>query len=331
MRISSLFYSAIALRAAVVAAVNFEMTMTVTEHAVVVTDAQGTSPQTEGIVLGDSTVSAITQLSTTSTVSPISSTEGPKTTTVMRTAAKKHMKRQSVSKDSGSPYRKGDLIPVECLSRELDHGEHITDEETGELLYEIFPMCSETGRPLEIPFGLDIDNLRCTISLTDPLYHLWQIYVHQDAPLSCKVGKRKGATFMAPLSVIVSGKLEQSHLDVSTRFALMMSGSFGEGSVFAGGAFSPEPSNTTRVIIGDELPLVFNIRWFDHRLPRSSDRSLRRFLTFFITIASALVGAMISAYYMLVVVFPLRLRRRQQQQRRQPLRGNSDYLYSKTD
>ena len=51
-------------------------------------------------------------------------------------------------------YKYGDPIPVSCLNRTIDNGQHVTDEK-GRLQYVPFPTCNETGRPLELYFGVE--------------------------------------------------------------------------------------------------------------------------------------------------------------------------------
>lgn len=51
-------------------------------------------------------------------------------------------------------YKFGDPIPVACLNRTTDTGEHMTDAQ-GRLEYLPFPTCEETGRPLELYFGVE--------------------------------------------------------------------------------------------------------------------------------------------------------------------------------
>ncbi|KAK8243316.1 hypothetical protein IWZ00DRAFT_513229 [Phyllosticta capitalensis] len=83
-------------------------------------------------------------------------------------------------------YSVGQAVPVECLNRTVDTGEHITDA-SGQLQYVPFPVCNETGKPLELYFGVEQD-LNCTIDfISDPLFHLLEFYIHNDAPLTCRV------------------------------------------------------------------------------------------------------------------------------------------------
>ena len=51
-------------------------------------------------------------------------------------------------------YKYSDPIPVSCLNRTIDTGEHVEDDR-GRLQYIPFPTCNETGRPLELYFGVE--------------------------------------------------------------------------------------------------------------------------------------------------------------------------------
>jgi len=51
-------------------------------------------------------------------------------------------------------YSLGQAILVSCLNRTIDTGEHTTDAQ-GRLEYVPFPTCNETGRPLELYFGVE--------------------------------------------------------------------------------------------------------------------------------------------------------------------------------
>lgn len=109
---------------------------------------------------------------------------------------------QSVTASAVGPlpfYTVGDAIPVSCLNRTIDTGEHVTNEK-GELQYVPFPTCTETGRPLELYFGVEKGMLctrlltviaranvvcidyNCTIEFVDDnFFHLLEFYVHNDA------------------------------------------------------------------------------------------------------------------------------------------------------
>ncbi|PYH93253.1 hypothetical protein BO71DRAFT_441909 [Aspergillus ellipticus CBS 707.79] len=87
---------------------------------------------------------------------------------------------------SNNGYAYGQGIPVTCLNRTIDSGEHITDP-LGKLQYIPFPTCNETNLPLTLPYGTP-STITCTIaSLPDDLYHLLEYYVHSDVPMTCRV------------------------------------------------------------------------------------------------------------------------------------------------
>ncbi|KAL4913262.1 hypothetical protein BDW62DRAFT_205691 [Aspergillus aurantiobrunneus] len=83
-------------------------------------------------------------------------------------------------------YTHGQPMPVTCLNRTIDSGEHITDD-LGKLQFIPFPTCKETSAPLALPYGVS-QSVNCTIdSLPDELYHLLEYYVHSDVPMTCRV------------------------------------------------------------------------------------------------------------------------------------------------
>ncbi|ORY05836.1 hypothetical protein BCR34DRAFT_626791 [Clohesyomyces aquaticus] len=186
-------------------------------------------------------------------------------------------------------YRAGELIPVSCLNRNIETGEHITDA-NDQLQYVPFPTCNETGRPLELFFGVEKD-INCTIDfITDPLFHLLEFYIHNDAPLTCRIPSRplppspkehdykvsdattqEGAlgsqsTLYTPLIIALSGTLQLSHLHVSHDLNLLVHAapkSVAPGTITAASAYSVSAhEKQTRVTIGDSLPLRFSVRWY---------------------------------------------------------------------
>lgn len=73
-------------------------------------------------------------------------------------------------------YRLGDPVPVSCVNRTIDTGEHVTDSE-GRIQYVPFPSCSETGKPLQLYFGRE-GEVNCTIDfIDDTFFHLLEFYV----------------------------------------------------------------------------------------------------------------------------------------------------------
>lgn len=138
-------------------------------------------------------------------------------------------------------YSYGQPMPVTCLNRTIDSGEHITDN-LGKLQYIPFPTCNETFLPLALRYGVT-ETVNCTISsLPDELYHLLEYYVHSDVPLACRVptaplttsaqagsspdAKKSentdlspldnGGPAYTPLTFALQGTLQRSHLHIWT-------------------------------------------------------------------------------------------------------------------
>ncbi|KAF1960603.1 hypothetical protein CC80DRAFT_437656 [Byssothecium circinans] len=186
-------------------------------------------------------------------------------------------------------YNAGEAIPVSCLNRKIETGEHITDA-SGQLQYVPFPTCNETGRPLELFFGVEKD-INCTIDfISDPFFHLLEFYIHNDAPLTCRIPSKplppsvlehdfrvadsstqEGAlgtqsTLYTPLILALAGTLQLSHLHVGNSLNLLVHAapkSVSPGTVDAAAAYSVSShSRNTRVTIGDSLTLEFAVRWY---------------------------------------------------------------------
>ncbi|KAK9473116.1 uncharacterized protein V1510DRAFT_415153 [Dipodascopsis tothii] len=225
-----------------------------------------------------------------------------------------------VEPNRGQPYRRRvDAIPVECMQRQIDTGEHISDD-SGTILYEPFPVCKETGHPLALPYHRDVDTVNCTIALSDHMYHLLQLYIHQDAPWSCRVAQGKGGNQYVPFVVSLGGQLEQSHLDVDGRLNVILTDydaedevsaqRAGDGSVrgYVKAATSYNVNGpTARVIIGDELTLQLSVRWFPSELPHLSSAYVRTTTVVYCLLTAALTF-LVATVYFLGVVFPKRAR-----------------------
>ncbi|KAJ4363101.1 hypothetical protein N0V83_010221 [Neocucurbitaria cava] len=182
-------------------------------------------------------------------------------------------------------YNPGEPIPVSCLNRTIDTGEHITDA-AGQLQYIPFPTCNETGRPLELFFGVEKE-VNCTIDfVTDEFFHLLEFYIHSDAPLSCRIPSKplppsvleneyrvsdqltqEGAlgtqsTLYTPLIIALAGTLQLSHLHVGNYLNLLVHAapkSQSPGTVDAATAYSiASHTRNTKITIGDPLPLSFS-------------------------------------------------------------------------
>ncbi|KAH3673061.1 hypothetical protein WICMUC_003894 [Wickerhamomyces mucosus] len=162
-------------------------------------------------------------------------------------------------------YNHDDLLDIQCIQRQIDNGEHKFDS-NGDIIYSPFPVCAETGQPLSLRYGQG-GFINCTVVLTDELYHLFQLYLHEDAPFSCRIPSNKGInskidkTGYIPLTFNLRGNLEASHLDLDTSLNIILQKS-AKGEVVSSIAYS-SGSETHRYIIGDLLTLQLNVNWFD--------------------------------------------------------------------
>ncbi|KAK1139004.1 hypothetical protein N8T08_001583 [Aspergillus melleus] len=148
---------------------------------------------------------------------------------------------------SRAGYGHGQPMPVTCLNRTIDSGEHITDD-LGKLQYIPFPVCNETSLPLALRYGVP-ETVNCTVnSLPDELYHLLEYYVHSDVPMTCRVptgplspaaasyastedGETVGTELgslaedgpaYTPITFALQGTLQRSHLHIWTDMNVLM-------------------------------------------------------------------------------------------------------------
>ena len=150
-------------------------------------------------------------------------------------------------------YTRGDLMPVSCLNRTIETGEHITDSH-GNLQYIPFPTCNETSLPLAFPYATP-QTQTCTVdSLPDELYHLIEFFVHSDVPLTCRVptypldtssllnnpdntatstgvGSTSDVETWTPFTIAVQGTLQTSHLHLHTNINVLFHTSIEDSSV----------------------------------------------------------------------------------------------------
>ncbi|KXL46907.1 hypothetical protein M433DRAFT_64946 [Acidomyces richmondensis BFW] len=233
-------------------------------------------------------------------------------------------------------YKVGQPIPVSCLNRTTDTGEHITDA-SGQLSYISFPTCNETGRPLELLFGVEKD-INCTIDfIDDPFFHLLEFYVHNDVPLTCRIPTKplppsalkeeyeKGTTdntdgqgslseIYTPMIVALTGTLQLSHLHVSTSLNVLVHAapkSVAPGTIAAATAYSISRDPPTKIVIGDSLPLRFSVRWYPTTSLPSGWAGMGGHLTFSTLVyclISAVASAAICLAYFRGVELPRRLK-----------------------
>ncbi|KAI5777790.1 hypothetical protein EDC01DRAFT_623613 [Geopyxis carbonaria] len=223
-------------------------------------------------------------------------------------------------------YKQGDVVPVSCLNRTIDNGEHVQDEKTGKLQYIPFALCNETSAPLSFSYlGGEDTGLNCTIpEVSDAMYHLLEFYVHHDTPLSCRIPARPlggegvgggEADTYVPLIFALAGKLELSHLHISTALNVLLHVSpETPGVIDAAAAYSSSAADSTRIVIGDPLPLQMRVRWYASAdLPIGGGQRPSRQggagQTVGWCVLSALVGAAGCYAWVIGVDFPRRLRR----------------------
>ncbi|KAL8841819.1 MAG: hypothetical protein Q9176_003006 [Flavoplaca citrina] len=237
--------------------------------------------------------------------------------------------------DEKASYVYGQAIPVSCLNRTIDTGEHITDS-AGQLQYIPFPVCNETNRPLEFFFGIEKDT-NCTIAvLSDEFFHLLEFYVHNDAPLTCRIPTHPllsstGASVISPstataedyipLIFALAGTLQSSHLHINMRMNVILHTSPDiakeEADILAATAYSvPSLSrNSTKIIIGDPLALQLKVKWYTSPSLPPSTMQLSglgghvHFSTVVYCFLSAGVGVAGSLAYFRGVELPRRMRR----------------------
>lgn len=133
--------------------------------------------------------------------------------------------------------------------------------------------------------------LNCTIDfISDPFFHLLEFYIHNDAPLTCRIPSRplpptvfedeyrvsdetsqEGALgtqsiLYTPLIIALAGTLQLSHLHVGNYLNLLVHAapkSVSPGTIDAAAAYSiSSHTRNTKITIGDTLPLQFSVRWY---------------------------------------------------------------------
>ena len=213
-----------------------------------------------------------------------------------------------------------------------DIARQVTDA-SGQLQYVPFPVCNETGRPLEIYFGVEKD-INCTIDfISDPMFHLLEFYVHNDAPMTCRIPTRPfSESYKAPkedasiegqgslddeyipLIIALTGTLQLSHLHVSSHLNMLLHAapkSVSPGVIDAATAYSISTRPPTRIVIGDALPFTFSIRWYSGQQLPSGWSGVGGHIyasTLIYCILSAGAAAAICIVYFRGVELPRRLR-----------------------
>ncbi|KAH8880256.1 hypothetical protein GQ53DRAFT_755236 [Thozetella sp. PMI_491] len=238
-------------------------------------------------------------------------------------------------------YHYGASIPVECMNRSSETGEHI-ENAAHEIQWIPFPLCNETGRSLEFHYGIE-EEQNCTIPMIDdPFFHLLEFYIHSDAPLSCRlaerpprhvetVGEKPYVPEYVPLVFALAGTLQLSHMHISTHMNVLLHSTpkhhrqlHDSGVLDSATAYSTSPlthmegSFTRKLIIGDPLPLSFSIRWFPTpALPKTEGHVEWQGMgghlsasTVFYSLVSFMAGAVVTGAYFMGILLPKRLKAR---------------------
>lgn len=175
------------------------------------------------------------------------------------------------------PYEVGQDVFIDCISRNIDNGEHKFDSEN-RIVYSAFPVCKETGKPFGFHYGVS-ENINCTVTFTDELYHLFQLYIHEDAPFSCRIPLSTEANYLeqggayVPLTFNFRGEIHDSHLDIDGHMNLALTkpptSAPHQQTVVSAVAWSAG-TNASRIVIGDDLTLEFAVRWLGNLKPMGS-------------------------------------------------------------
>ncbi|GEQ67876.1 hypothetical protein JCM33374_g1542 [Metschnikowia sp. JCM 33374] len=175
------------------------------------------------------------------------------------------------------PYALGQEVMIDCISRNIENGEHNFDSNE-RIMYKAFPTCKETGKPLTFRYGVSED-VNCTISFTDELYHLFQLYVHEDVPFSCRIPVSSEPHYLesggayVPLTFNFRGEVHGSHIDIDHRMNMIITrpGSKEPDHQTVVNAIAWSAGTyATRLTIGEQLTLELAVRWSDSIKPTGS-------------------------------------------------------------
>lgn len=186
---------------------------------------------------------------------------------------------------------------------------------------------------------LVLQDINCTIpEITDEFFHLLEFYIHNDAPLSCRIpthplvspaGRVPLVTSAStaqndyiPLVFALAGALQKSHLHISPRLNILLHTSpdliAEDADILAATAYSVPSlaSHSTRIIIGDPLVLQLSLRWYSSpSLPPSTTAGPAglgghvHFSTVVYCLLSGGVGVAASLAYFRGIELPRRIRR----------------------
>lgn len=177
------------------------------------------------------------------------------------------------------------------------------------------------------------EDINCTVtSITDSLFHLLEFYIHNDAPLTCRIPTHPLSSSApgpaaqddyVPLIFALAGTLQRSHLHISPRLNVLLHTSpnlaVEDADILAATAYSVPSlsSHSARIVIGDPLELKLSVRWYSSpTLPPSTTIMGSQGLgghvhlsTVVYCLLSAGVGVAGSLVYFRGVELPRRIRR----------------------
>lgn len=175
------------------------------------------------------------------------------------------------------PLRRGQELGVECIQRRIDDGEHKFDENKN-IIFGKFPRCIEHNDYLKFKYNKNQD-LTCTVVLTDELFHLFQLYIHEDSPFSCRLPITSNPTMSdhqegltVPMTFNFRGRVSESHLDIDTNMNVIVQTPQDTPTILSAVGWS-SGTNFTKVIIGDHLPIRFSVRWIGSVSPKNQAKA----------------------------------------------------------
>lgn len=210
-----------------------------------------------------------------------------------------------------SGYKRGDSIPIECIQRNIETGEHKFDE-SGDIMYAPFPNCFETDESLNLRFNTD-ETFNCTIDLGHDFFHVFQLLIHEDVPFSCRIPVAKAGSNGAkaayiPLTFNIRGNIQESHLHIDPFMNVAFMANNTANTVIAANAFS-SGSTSRRVIIGDMLPLTLVVRWYKGATLPTANAALLSSSTTLMYCFGTFIGTLaLTAAIFYGLVFPKKLK-----------------------
>lgn len=182
-------------------------------------------------------------------------------------------------------------------------GASLFDDENN-IIYSPFPHCLESDTPLALKYG-ENDRVNCTIQLVTELYHLFQLYLHLDAPLSCRLTKPDGGRVLFPINL--SGQYLETHLEIDPSINVLMHQR--NGSLVSAVGFSTAHANWENAILDTFITLQFDVEWYEGKyMPEYTSAYYTRTTTFYYCLGSFLFAGFVSISWFYNHHLPKRVR-----------------------